>query len=127
MMGAGDYARGVLLPQFKANGVDFVAITTASGVTARDVGARHGFAQVVSGADEVLANSEVNLVVIATRHDSHAKLAQSALQRGLNVFVEKPLALDPERLDAVLETARGSTGKLMVGFNRRFSTVSRAA
>jgi predicted dehydrogenase/threonine dehydrogenase-like Zn-dependent dehydrogenase len=126
MIGAGDYAQGILLPQFKANGVDFVAITTASGVTARDVGARYGFAQVVSGAEEVLANPEVNLVVIATRHDSHAELARRALERGMNVFVEKPLARNDEELDAVLETATRSGGRLMVGFNRRFSSLAQA-
>ncbi len=76
LIGAGDYARPVLLPHFKANGVEFIAIATASGVTARDAGEKYGFARFVSGADEVLADPDVNLVVIATRHDSHAELAR---------------------------------------------------
>ena len=121
MVGAGDYARRMLLPHFKAEGVEFAAIATASGVTARDVGGRYGFARFVSGADEVLSEEGVNLLVIATRHDTHAELARRGLERGLDVFVEKPLALNDEELDALLEVASRSRGRLSVGFNRRFS------
>src|SRR5436305_3448785 len=126
LVGAGDYARRMLLPHFKSGGVEFVSIATATGVTARDVGERYGFARFVSGADEVMADEGVNLVVIATRHDSHAELARRALERGLDVFVEKPLALNDEELDAVLGAAAASRGRLTVGFNRRFSPHGRA-
>jgi predicted dehydrogenase/threonine dehydrogenase-like Zn-dependent dehydrogenase len=127
MVGAGDYARRMLLPHFKEEGVEFVSIATASGVTARDVGRRYGFARFVSGADEVLGEEGVNLLVIATRHDTHAELARKGLERGLDVFVEKPLALNDEELDALLEAAVPSEGRLTVGFNRRFSPHARAA
>jgi polar amino acid transport system substrate-binding protein len=69
----------------------------------------------------------VNLVVIATRHDTHAPLARRALERGRHVFVEKPLAMNDEELEGVVEAARASAGSLMVGFNRRFSPHARAA
>ena len=127
MVGAGDYARRMLLPHFREEGVEFVSIATASGVTARDVGRRYGFARFVSGAGEVLAEEGVNLLVIATRHDTHAGLTRRGLERGLDVFVEKPLALDDEELDALLEAATRSKGRLTVGFNRRFSPHARAA
>jgi polar amino acid transport system substrate-binding protein len=127
MIGAGDYARRMLLPHFRAEGVEFVSVATASGVTARDVGGRYGFARFVSGADEVLGDEGVNLAVVATRHDSHAELARRALERGLDVFVEKPLALNDDELDALLEAAARSAGRLTVGFNRRFSPHARAA
>ncbi|MBV8858273.1 MAG: bi-domain-containing oxidoreductase [Acidobacteria bacterium] len=127
MVGAGDYARRMLLPHLKAEGAEFVSIATASGVTARDVGGRYGFARFVSGADEVLGEEGVNLLVVATRHDTHAGLARRGLERGLDVFVEKPLALDDEELDALLEAAGRSRGRLTVGFNRRFSPHARQA
>jgi polar amino acid transport system substrate-binding protein len=43
------------------------------------------------------------------------------------VFVEKPLALNDEQLESVLEAAASSSGKLMVGFNRRFSPLGQRA
>jgi predicted dehydrogenase/threonine dehydrogenase-like Zn-dependent dehydrogenase len=126
-IGAGDYARRMLLPHFRELGAEFASIATASGVSARDVGARYGFGRFVSGADDVLSDESVNLVVIATRHDTHASLARRALERGLNVFLEKPLALDDASLDSLAEAASKSAGLLAVGFNRRFSPHARAA
>src|SRR5256714_6859605 len=127
LIGAGDYARRMLLPHFRESGVEFVSIATASGISARDVGGRYGFARFVSGADEVLADDAVNLVVVATRHDTHAELARRALERGVSVFVEKPLALNDEELDAVLEAAAASSGSLTACFNRRLSPPAREA
>lgn len=127
MIGAGGYGKGVLLPLFKSSGAELRSIATASGLSAREVAARFGFNSCVSTADEVLDDEAANLIVIATRHGTHAELAQRALQRGHHVFVEKPLALNDEQLDCVLNAAAGSPGQLMVGFNRRFSPLGIAA
>jgi predicted dehydrogenase len=66
------------------------------------------------------------VVVVATRHDSHADLAVGALNSGKHVFVEKPLAMSAEDLNRVEEArraalARGRGGRVMIGFNRRFA------
>ena len=127
VIGAGGYVPAMLLPHFKSEGVEFRAITTASGISAHDVGKRFGFAYAVSSADEVLDDENINLVVIGTRHDTHADLARAALERNKHVFVEKPLALDDQQLESVLEVAAGSSAKLMVGFNRRFSPLAQRA
>ncbi|HEY8205295.1 MAG TPA: bi-domain-containing oxidoreductase [Pyrinomonadaceae bacterium] len=126
VIGAGDYAKSMLLPNFKGAGAEFQAIATASGVTARAVGEQYGFHFCASGGDEVINDPDVNLIVIATRPASHGDLARRALEAGKHVFVEKPLALNGEELEAVLEAA-ASGGELMVGFNRRFSPLARAA
>jgi polar amino acid transport system substrate-binding protein len=127
VIGAGGYVPAMLLPHFKTEGVQFRAITTASGISAHDVGKRFGFAEAVSSAEEVLDDKDVNLVVVGTRHDLHAEFARKALERNKNVFVEKPLALNDSALDAVLEAAEKSSGRLMIGFNRRFSPLAQQA
>jgi polar amino acid transport system substrate-binding protein len=91
------------------------------------VGDQYGFRFCASSPDQVINDDQVNLVVIATRHDSHAPLAQRALDAGRHVFVEKPLALNDEELDQVLVAASHSSGKLIVGFNRRFSPLTVSA
>jgi polar amino acid transport system substrate-binding protein len=83
--------------------------------------------EAVSAAEDVLDNADVNFVVVGTRHDLHAELARKALEQNKNVFVEKPLALNDEQLDAVLAAAEQSSGRLMVGFNRRFSLLAQEA
>ena len=120
LIGAGDYAKSMLLPNFKNFGAEFQSIATASGVTARAVGEQYGFRSCVSSADEILNEAEVNLVVIATRPASHGDLARRALAAGKHVFVEKPLAVTEDELNNVLAAA-ASGGEFMVGFNRRFS------
>jgi len=127
LIGAGSYAQKFLLPGFKAAGAELISVASASGVSALDAGRKFGFARFVSGADEVIEDDEVNLVVIATRHGSHAELARRALTRNRHVFVEKPLALNDEELDVLLDAARASSGRLMAGFNRRFSPHAREA
>ncbi|HEY0100940.1 MAG TPA: bi-domain-containing oxidoreductase [Pyrinomonadaceae bacterium] len=128
MIGAGSYAQKFLLPNFKANGAAFQSIATASGINARGIGEKYDFARVAASAEEVIADPDANLIVIATRHDSHAELARRALAAGRHVFVEKPLALNDEELDGVLEAASASNGgRLLVGFNRRFSPHAREA
>jgi polar amino acid transport system substrate-binding protein len=124
LIGAGGYAQKVLLPNFKAAGAQFCSIASASGVTARDVGTRYGFSRFLSDARSVIDDAEVNLVIVATRHGSHAELAALALESGKHVFVEKPLALHDAELDRVLAAASNSAGELLVGFNRRFSPLA---
>ncbi len=127
LIGAGGYAKGMLLPQFKAEGVEFESVATATGVTARNVGEKFGFRRAVAEANDVIDDERVNLVVIATPHSSHAPLAIRALGAGRNVFVEKPLALNDEELEQMLSAARASSGQLMVGFNRRFAPLAQRA
>jgi predicted dehydrogenase len=85
-----------------------------------------GFAKASTSAAELFAQKEVNTLFIATRHDSHARLASEALLSGRHVYVEKPLALNREQL-AEVETAyaesaaHGAAPIILVGFNRRFS------
>lgn len=124
LIGAGGYAKAMLLPNFKAAGAEFQSIATASGVTARAVGQQNGFRFCVSSAEEVIDDEQTNLIVIATRHDLHAKLAQRGLAAGRHVFVEKPLALNDEELAGVIAASQQSPGQLMVGFNRRFSPLA---
>jgi predicted dehydrogenase len=118
-IGAGSFARTVLLPAFKSAGAGFRAISSAAGLSASDLAARFGFARTAT-QDEVMTSDAASIVIV-TRHDSHARLAAEALRNGKNVFVEKPLALDEAELVDVLEAASSTKAILAVGFNRRFA------
>lgn len=127
-VGAGNFARGTLIPALKGgDGVLMRRVCTAHGLSAVDAAKKFGFATHGTDFDEVLADPSVNLVVIATRHDAHADLAARALASGRHVFVEKPLALDEASLAKVVAAAEKGPGALMVGFNRRFAPMSVAA
>ena len=123
VIGAGNYAQGVLLPQFKANSaVTLRTICTATGVKAEKAREKFGFESCTTDWHAVLADQSVNTVLIATRHDLHAVVVGEALRAGKTVFCEKPLCLHEEQLDEILKVIQ-ETGqaRLMVGFNRRFA------
>ncbi len=120
--GAGAFSTGTLLPAFRAAGFDrFVAVASASGLSARRAAERHGFEKAVPGADALLDDPGVQAVVIATPHDTHAELTARALAAGRHVWCEKPLALTEDELDAVEKAWRESGAQLAIGFNRRWS------
>lgn len=125
-IGAGNYASRVLMPAFQKAGAEMHTIATSGSVSGVHFGRKFGFHQAVTDAQGVLENSEINTVVIATRHDSHAQFTCAALNAGKNVFVEKPLALTIKEVKEI-QIAYDQASRLenppvfMVGFNRRFA------
>lgn len=121
-IGAGNYASRVLIPAFADAGAFLDTLVTSTGFTGGTQGRRAGFRAVSTEIDAVLGGDAANSVVIATRHDTHAGLAERALAAGKHVFVEKPLALTAAELESVGRAYRDADGALlMVGFNRRFA------
>jgi polar amino acid transport system substrate-binding protein len=124
VIGAGNFAKSVLLPRLaKMSDVSLAGLATATGRNAKAIGDQYRFKWCTTDTDQVLSTSEIDAVIIATRHDTHARLASAALRNGKSVFVEKPLAIDDRGLDEV-EKAMQQGGRLMVGFNRRFSPLA---
>ena len=131
-MGAGAFARNVLLPEVRRRGdVRLAGVCTATGRSAQQAAERFGFALATTDPARVLDDPDTDAVFVATRHDSHAALAVAALRAGKHVFVEKPLCIREEDLaevEAALKEAHraGRDPFLTVGFNRRFSPHGRA-
>jgi len=65
--------------------------------------------------------SGIDMVLIGTRHNSHAELAIKALEAGKAVFVEKPMCITREEFDRLKEVLSRTEAPFMVGYNRRFA------
>jgi predicted dehydrogenase len=98
----------------------------ATGASAQHTAARFDFERCGTDPEDALADPGVQLVFVATRHDSHAELAERALRAGKAVWLEKPVGLAPEEVERVVAAARETGGLLAVGYNRRFSPHARA-
>jgi len=123
VIGAGNYASSMLLPHLAAaKDVALVEVATNSALSAATAAKKFGFARFSTDYHELLASDDIAAVLIATRHATHAHLVCESLRAGKAVFVEKPLAITSESLDAIIATVE-ETGndRLMVGFNRRFA------
>jgi predicted dehydrogenase len=122
LIGAGRFARDVLLPTAQAAGFErWTVVSSSGGSSAATVGEKFGFERAVSDADQVIADPATGTVFVATRHDTHASFVTKVLEAGQHVFCEKPLAITEEELDGVIDAYQNSPGELMVGFNRRWS------
>lgn len=76
----------------------------------------HGYAE----SDVMLADDDIDLVVISTPPDTHAEWAGRALEVGKHVVLEKPMALTAAACDALLDRAQSAQRLLVVYQNRRF-------
>lgn len=122
-VGAGSYAQSMLLPNLPDN-VDRVGVLTNSGATSKRVAEKYGFAYCTSNEADIFEQGNVNTVFVATRHDSHAKYVVKGLEKGMSVYVEKPLCLSMEELQKIMKLCAERQTSVMVGFNRRFSPLS---
>ena len=121
LVGAGGFMRGVHVPNLKsAAGVSVTTVVTRSGTTAGDLARVLGAAKTSTDWSPAVEDPEVDLVIVGTRHDTHAEIAAAALRAGKAVFVEKPLGLTRGEIDDVWEAA-GENERLAIGFNRPFS------
>lgn len=121
VIGAGNYASRVLIPSLRKAGAQLATIASSGGSSAVIHGRKAGFAAATTDVPSVFADPAIDAVVIATRHDSHARLALDGLASDKSVFVEKPLALTHSDVDAIEAALASSAGSLTVGFNRRFA------
>lgn len=121
-LGAGNYAGRILIPAFKAAGARLKTVVSSGGVSAVHFGAKYGFAEASTDGASVFNDPAVDTIVIATRHDTHARQVISALSAGKHVFCEKPLCLTLDELRAIeTEASARPQQQVMVGFNRRFA------
>lgn len=123
MIGAGNYASSMLLPHLRNDKrVELRTVATTKSLTAQTAAQKFGIIQASTDYREILDDTEIDTVVIATRHSSHAALVAESLRAGKTTFVEKPLAISREGLNGVRQAIQESgNGRLVVGFNRRFS------
>jgi len=125
LIGAGNYMQGTLLPKMK-NLCSIIGIATAKGNNAKYVANKYKIPYCYGDANQVISSHDINTIFIATRHNLHARFVIESIRAGKHVFVEKPLAMTEDELEAIKNSYIEANSKyknlLMVGFNRRFAS-----
>jgi predicted dehydrogenase/threonine dehydrogenase-like Zn-dependent dehydrogenase len=131
VLGAGSFAQNTLLPALKQiPGVSFIGVCNATGPRSRNAAEKFGFSYCANSEGELVEDPKINALLIATRHNLHARQTLAALGAGKAVFCEKPLCLNENELAALVRvawpTSHGTqlAPLLMVGFNRRFAPMA---
>jgi predicted dehydrogenase/threonine dehydrogenase-like Zn-dependent dehydrogenase len=120
-IGGGSFAQSYLIPNVQSWGVSLDTVVTSKGITASNVANKFGFNHASSDPNDIISNSSINTVFIATPHNSHGRFVLESLKSGKNVFVEKPLAMTEIELEEIAKHCFQYGSNVMVGFNRRFS------
>jgi predicted dehydrogenase len=122
LVGAGNLARWAHLPNIKKiPGVKLHAVYSSSGSRGKSYALRFGAAYSCSDFDEVLRDPNVDIVLVASRHQHHASQALASLRAGKHVFLEKPMALTEAECQQLYRAVEETGRQLTVGFNRRFA------
>ncbi|RXE55603.1 oxidoreductase [Methanoculleus taiwanensis] len=124
-IGAGVHALSSLYPHLPVLPISLRGLATATGLSAHWVAKKYGFDYCTTDYKKILEDPEIQAVLIATRNDMHAAMTAEALAAGKNVFVEKPLATTLDELRLVVDAVKQYDGSVTVGFNRRYSPLSR--
>ncbi|OPX97057.1 MAG: Alcohol dehydrogenase [Syntrophorhabdus sp. PtaB.Bin006] len=121
IIGAGNFTKMTVLPALKQAGMPISYIASAGGLSGTYLARKYRIAKSTTDYEEILSSPQIGLVMITTRHNTHAKLVIDCLKAGKDVFVEKPLALTLEEFEQIRRAYKQGNNSLTVGFNRRFS------
>ncbi|HEV8601969.1 MAG TPA: bi-domain-containing oxidoreductase [Gaiellaceae bacterium] len=124
LVGAGSFVRSTLVPNLRRlPGARVTSVVSRGGSSAAALARSIDGARPCGSWQEAVEDPDVDLILVATRHDTHAEIAAAALRAGKAVFLEKPLGLTREQIDDVWE-AGGENARLAIGFNRPFAELS---
>ena len=124
IIGAGNFTSAMILPCLKKTPANLKFISSSSGLSGTTLAKKYKISNSTTDNSLIFDDKDVDLVMITTRHNSHANLVIESLKSGKNVFVEKPLALNQDELDKIIEAYSLSGKTLTVGFNRRFAPLA---
>ncbi|MBE3119411.1 MAG: inositol 2-dehydrogenase, partial [Candidatus Atribacteria bacterium] len=99
---------------------DLVAVCDIRLEVAQTVADELSIRRVVKDYHELLADKDIEAILIATSTNTHAFIMKDVAAAGKHIFCEKPLALELDKIDEALEAVEKAGVKLQVGFNRRF-------
>jgi len=122
VIGAGLISQAMHLPHLALlrDRFEIVVVADPSRTVRERVGDRFGIPRRVATASEAIAHPGLHAVVVSTPNATHAAIVLEALAAGLDVFVEKPLSITLEDVDAIVEAQRSAERVVQVGYNNRF-------
>ena len=127
-IGIGSFAEGMHIPNLQklSDRYSLYAACAHNGLKVKSFAEKYHMKYGTTKPEDIFADPDVDVVLIATRHDSHAQLAMQALKAGKHVFVEKPMGVTLAEIDEIYQlyqelSGKGNAPQYMVGFNRRFS------
>ena len=129
VVGAGVFAEANHYPSLSSHGlaplIERVAICDQRLDRAKDMAERYGWKQTYSNLDDLLANEELDGVVVCVGGAAHPELVIQVLEHGLPVFVDKPASIDLRGTELMSQASKRAKRPVQVGHQKRHGTAYR--
>ncbi len=125
IIGAGNFTSSTILPNLWKINANLKYIASSGGLSSTVMAKKYRITNSTSDYFQILNDEDVDLVLITTQHNLHAKMAIEAINAGKSVFVEKPLAINQKELDQIIQAYNINNVNITVGFNRRFAPLTK--
>ena len=126
LIGAGNFVKSTMLPALKEMGqFEFRGLATTGGSNSAQANEMFRFEYTTNNYKELLSDEKIDLIIVSTQHNTHARFVIEALNAGKHVYCEKPICLTLEELDSIKKAYENSEGELFCGLNRRYSPMIR--
>ena len=121
LIGTGNYPGSRIAPAAAlAEDTSIIAAYSRDQQRADAFASKHGALAAYTSVEQLLADSRVDVVFIASPNHLHVEHALSAAKAGKHVFVEKPMATNVDDCVAMIKPCKANGAKLGVGFQLRF-------
>lgn len=127
MIGAGNIANFHLEAYKSVEMAEIVAACDINPERLAETAEKFGIKNTYNSVEEMLANEQLDAADVCVWNVSHAKCAIAALNAGLHVICEKPMAYSAKEAEAMLEAAKKNNKLLMIGFVLRFGDNAKVA
>ena len=124
IIGSGNFTSATILPSLKKLNAKIAYLASSRGLSSTTLAKKYSIAKSTTDYNQILNDPYVDLVLITTRHNTHASIVLESIKAGKSVFVEKPLALKLEELNEIVSIYEQSNLNISVGFNRRFAPLA---
>lgn len=126
IVGLGNIAHQFVQDLLLLHDVEIVACASRTISNAQNFSKKYNIPKNYGSYEEIFKDEEVDIIYIATTHDSHAELSISAMKKGKHVLCEKPLAVNKKQVQMMVDASRMYNVFLMEAFWSRFNPSIRA-
>jgi len=125
LIGSGNYARTIVMPNLHKNKIlNFYSLCSSKGEVLKQFAEQYRLKYITTDYKRIIEDKSVDIVHIATRHDTHQKIAVEAIKNRKCVICEKPMAMNYQELDELMKVIQEYSGNYHVCYNRRYAPFS---
>ena len=128
LVGTGWWATTTHLPALQAHpDAEIISICDLDAAKARKAAAEFGIDSIYSDFKSMLERESLDGVMVATHHAAHYPVAKACLERGIHVFIEKPMTLRATHARALVDLAASNERQIVMGYNSNHSALATRA